>query len=75
MVGTTVQSLKLEVAEVETARTKEQERADHAQQLLTNARNQLIQVLLFVTNTAPYSIQSLYLHTKQARLYCNNIIY
>ncbi len=48
MVGTTVQSLKLEVAEVETARTKEQERADHAQQLLTNARNQLIQVLLLL---------------------------
>ena len=47
MVGTTVESLKLEVGELETARTKEQERADHAQQLLTNARNQLIQVLLF----------------------------
>jgi FtsZ-binding cell division protein ZapB len=47
MVGNTVSSLKLEVEELEAAKSHEQQRADHAQELLTNARNQLIQVLFY----------------------------
>ena len=39
-----METLKLEVDELESAKSREMERADHAQDLLTSARTQLIQV-------------------------------
>jgi len=41
---TSMKALKLEVQQLEEARSREQDRADHANQLLTAARSQLIQV-------------------------------